>query len=150
MLLKSSTAIYGARPTNSAFLTEGHPVRGSRRFGYLRDLVEREKFCNGYCRQVPEISVTTLRFSSIVGPTADVEIRSDGCDYEAELVERALADVPQLRNPVLRWGKRYYPHNKTLSAGNGYFLGLLYEEQLGSTIVGATFGYSLNASMGRF
>jgi UDP-glucose 4-epimerase len=71
VVLKSSTAIYGARPTNSAFLTEGHPVRGSRRFGYLRDLVEREKFCNGYCRRVPEMSVTTLRFSSIVGPTAD-------------------------------------------------------------------------------
>jgi len=71
VVLKSSTAVYGARPTNSAFLTEGHPVRGSRRFGYLRDLVEREKFCNGYCRRVPEMSVTTLRFCSIVGPTAD-------------------------------------------------------------------------------
>ena len=71
VVLKSSTAIYGARPTNSAFLTEGHPVRGSRRYGYLRDLVEREKFCNGFCRRVPDMVVTTLRFSSIVGPTAD-------------------------------------------------------------------------------
>jgi hypothetical protein len=48
----------------------------------------------------------------------------------------------------LRWGKRYYPHDNRLSAGNGYFLGLLYQEQAGSTIIGATFGYSLNASMG--
>ena len=71
VVLKSSTAIYGARPTNSAFLTEGHPVRGSRRYGYLRDLVEREKFCNSFCRRVPEMAVTTLRFPSIVGPTAD-------------------------------------------------------------------------------
>jgi len=50
----------------------------------------------------------------------------------------------------LRWGKRYYPHDNSMSAGNGYFVGLLYQEQLGSTIIGATFGYSLNASFGRF
>jgi UDP-glucose 4-epimerase len=71
VVFKSSTAIYGARPTNSAFLTEGHPVRGSKRYGYLRDLVEREKFCNGFCRRVPDMDVTILRFPSIVGPTAD-------------------------------------------------------------------------------
>jgi hypothetical protein len=50
----------------------------------------------------------------------------------------------------VRWGKRYYPHDNRLSAGNGYFLGVLYQEQLGSTVIGVTFGYSLNASMGRF
>ncbi len=61
-----------------------------------------------------------------------------------------LSFVDELAAGVsLRWGKRYYPHNKNLSAGNGYFLGLLYQEQRGSTIIGATFGYSLNASMGR-
>ena len=50
----------------------------------------------------------------------------------------------------LRWGKRYYPHDNTLSAGNGYFLGAMYQEQNGSTIIGAVFGYSLNVSIGRF
>jgi UDP-glucose 4-epimerase len=40
VVLRSSTAVYGARPTNSAFLTEGQPLRGSRRCGYTRDLVE--------------------------------------------------------------------------------------------------------------
>ncbi len=50
----------------------------------------------------------------------------------------------------LRWGKRYYPNDNTLSAGNGYFLGAIYQEQNGSTIIGAVFGYSLNVSIGRF
>jgi len=50
----------------------------------------------------------------------------------------------------LRWGKRYYPNDNRMSAGNGYFLGVLYQEQIGSKIIGVTFGYSLNASMGRF
>jgi UDP-glucose 4-epimerase len=71
VVLKSSTAVYGARPTNSAFLPTKHPLRASRRYGYLRDMVEIEKFCNGFCRRTPEMALTTLRFSSIVGPAAD-------------------------------------------------------------------------------
>ncbi len=71
VVLKSSMAVYGARPTNSAFLTEDHPLRGSRRYGYTRDLVEIETFCNGFCRQAPEMLLSVLRFSSIIGPAAD-------------------------------------------------------------------------------
>lgn len=71
VVLKSSTAVYGARPTNSAFLTENHALRGSKRYGTSRYLVEIEAFCSGYCRQAPEILLTILRFPSIVGPTAD-------------------------------------------------------------------------------
>ncbi len=71
VVLKSSTAVYGARATNSTFLTEEHPLQGSRRYGYIRDLIEGEKFCNGFCRRVPSMLVTALRFSSIVGPTVD-------------------------------------------------------------------------------
>ncbi len=71
VVLKSSTAVYGARATNSAFLTEEHPLQGGRRYGYVRDLVEREEFCNGFCRRVPDMVVTALRFAGIVGPTVD-------------------------------------------------------------------------------
>lgn len=71
VVLKSSTTVYGARPSNPAFLTEGHALRGGRRYGYTRDLVEIETFCNGFRRQVPEMALTILRFASIVGPTAD-------------------------------------------------------------------------------
>jgi UDP-glucose 4-epimerase len=71
VVLKSSTAVYGARPSNSAFLTEDHAHRGSKRYGYVRDLVQIEAFCNGFCRRVPEMAITTLRFANIIGPTAD-------------------------------------------------------------------------------
>lgn len=71
IVLKSSTAVYGARSTNSAFLTEAHPLHGSRRYGYTRDLVEIEAFCNGFRRQVPDMCLTILRFPGIIGPTAD-------------------------------------------------------------------------------
>ncbi len=70
-VLKSSTMVYGARPDNSAFLREDHPLRGSRSFGYVRDLIEIEEFWNGFRGQAPEMVLTLLRFAHIVGPHAD-------------------------------------------------------------------------------
>ncbi len=74
VVLKSSTAVYGARPSNSAFLTEDHPHRGSKRIGAIRDLVQIEAFCNGFCRERPEMALTVLRFANIIGPTADTPL----------------------------------------------------------------------------
>lgn len=71
VVLKSSLAVYGAHPDNPAFLTEDHTLRGSRRYGYTRDMVEIETFCHSFRRQVPKMILTILRFASIVGPTAD-------------------------------------------------------------------------------
>ncbi len=71
VILRSSTAVYGAHPTNSAFLTEDKPLRGSRHYSSIRDLIEIEAFVNGFRGQSPETAVTVLRFSNIVGLTAD-------------------------------------------------------------------------------
>lgn len=67
---RSSTAVYGATPQNPAFLTEAHPLQGSRQYGYTRYMVEIEEFCHGFRQQQPTMTVTTLRFANIVGPTA--------------------------------------------------------------------------------
>ena len=71
IVLRGTTAVYGALPNNSAFLKEEHPLNGSRSNGYIRDMIEVEAFCNGFRRQSPEVMLTLLRFSSIVGPNAD-------------------------------------------------------------------------------
>jgi UDP-glucose 4-epimerase len=71
VVLRSSTAVYGARPSNPAFLTEDHALRGSKDYGTVRDLIEIEKFCTGFRWQAPEVMLTILRFASIVGPTVD-------------------------------------------------------------------------------
>lgn len=68
LVFKSSTAVYGALPDNSAFLREDMPLRGSRKYGYTRDLVEIEAFCNGFRGQYPQINLTILRFPNIIGP----------------------------------------------------------------------------------
>lgn len=71
IVLKSSTSVYGARPENPAFLKEDSLLNGSRAYGYTRDLVEIESFCNSFRRQAPETLLTILRFASIVGPEVD-------------------------------------------------------------------------------
>lgn len=71
VVLRSSTAVYGARPTNPALLREDHSLRGSKRWGYTRDLMEIELYCIGFRRQAPQMKVTVLRFPSIVGTAAN-------------------------------------------------------------------------------
>ena len=71
VVLKSSTAVYGARPSDSAFLTEDHALRGSLRMEHIHDMMEIESFCKGFHRETPSVVPTILRFANIVGPTAD-------------------------------------------------------------------------------
>jgi UDP-glucose 4-epimerase len=71
VVMKSSIAVYGARPSNSAFLAEDHALRGSLRMGHIHDLVEVESFSEGFHRETPGVVPTILRFANIVGPTAD-------------------------------------------------------------------------------
>lgn len=74
VVLKSSTLVYGAHSLNSAFLREDHPLQGNKSYGYIRDLVEIEAFCNGFQRQYPDTALTLLRFAHIVGPKADTPL----------------------------------------------------------------------------
>jgi UDP-glucose 4-epimerase len=71
VVLKSSTTVYGANPTNSAFLPESHPLRGSRRYAYNRHLVEIENRLAAFRQQHGRPSLAILRFPAIVGPTAE-------------------------------------------------------------------------------
>lgn len=71
VVLKSSMAVYGARPSNSTFLAENHAFRGSKGRGTTRNLIDIETFCSGFRRQAPDVLLTILRFPSIVGPAAD-------------------------------------------------------------------------------
>ena len=71
VVLMSSTQVYGALPTNPAFLTEQQPLNGRQADGTTRNLVEIEAFCNGFRRQVPEMAIAILRFPGIIGPTVN-------------------------------------------------------------------------------
>ncbi len=83
VILKSSTMVYGAQPSNSMFLREDHALNGNKSYGYIRDLVEMEAFCNGFRGQVPDMIITTLRFAHIIGPKVDTPMSRFLRDEEA-------------------------------------------------------------------
>jgi UDP-glucose 4-epimerase len=70
----SSTMVYGAEPGNSAFLREEHALNGKRSYGYVRDLVEMEGFCNGFRGQATHVLLTVLRFAHIIGTRCDTPL----------------------------------------------------------------------------
>jgi UDP-glucose 4-epimerase len=70
VILKSSTAVYGAHPDNPAFLGTDRALRGSTHPGIVRDLIEIETFCTGFRHHAPDLALTILRFANIAGPEA--------------------------------------------------------------------------------
>jgi UDP-glucose 4-epimerase len=71
IIMMSSTAVYGAKAKNPAFLPEETPLAGSRDYGSVRDLIEIEAFCNGFRGQNPNKILTILRYPNIVGLSVD-------------------------------------------------------------------------------
>lgn len=74
IVLKSSIMVYGARPDNPMFLREEHPLNGSKKYGYIRDWIEMEKYADSFRDQNPDMALTVLRFGNIVGPKADTPL----------------------------------------------------------------------------
>ncbi len=71
VVLKSSVMVYGARPDNPMFLREDHPLNGTKKYGYIRDWIEIEKYAASFREQNPDAAVTVLRFGHIVGKKVD-------------------------------------------------------------------------------
>lgn len=71
VVLKSSIMVYGARPDNPMFLREDHPLNGPKKYGYVRDWIEIEKYAESFREQNPDAKLTVLRFGHIVGRGAD-------------------------------------------------------------------------------
>lgn len=74
IILKSSMTVYGASPTNPSYITEKHPLQAGKAYGSTRHWLDIEAFCNGFRRQSPEVILSILRFSNILGPQADTPL----------------------------------------------------------------------------
>ncbi|MGB3698929.1 MAG: NAD-dependent epimerase/dehydratase family protein [Gordonia sp. (in: high G+C Gram-positive bacteria)] len=68
LVLRSSTMVYGAGPSDPGFFTEGTPARREPRRGYGRDLIDMEGYARGLSRRRQDIEVSILRFQSLLGP----------------------------------------------------------------------------------
>ncbi|MDT4891363.1 MAG: UDP-glucose 4-epimerase [Pseudonocardiales bacterium] len=71
VVVESTTAVYGAGPTDPAVFTEAMHSGDSPLTGYAKDAVEIEGYVRGFARRRPDIAVSVLRFASILGPTIE-------------------------------------------------------------------------------
>jgi UDP-glucose 4-epimerase len=68
LVLRSFTAVYGARGQNPSFLTEERSPDEASRLGWVRDKAEAEQHASSFSRRYPGLGVSVLRFATLLGP----------------------------------------------------------------------------------
>ncbi len=74
LVVKSTTAIYGASPRDPALFTEADEPRALPKSGYAKDAVEVEGYVRGFGRRRPDVTLTLLRFTNFIGPTLETPL----------------------------------------------------------------------------
>jgi len=94
LVVRSSTAAYGASFRDPAVFTEDTEARDVPRGGYARDILDIEGYVRGFRRRRPGVTATVLRFAPFVGPTAETVLLR----YFAQpLVATVLGRDPRLQ-----------------------------------------------------
>ncbi|WP_246278031.1 NAD-dependent epimerase/dehydratase family protein [Phytohabitans rumicis] len=70
LVMRSSTAAYGASFRDPAVFTEDTEPRQVPRGGFARDILDVEGYLRGFRRRRPDVSATVLRFAPFIGSTA--------------------------------------------------------------------------------
>jgi UDP-glucose 4-epimerase len=68
VVMRSWTAVYGARGDNPNYLTEGMPLRPAPGLSWMRDKLEAEQHAAAFARRYPDMAVTVLRLAALFGP----------------------------------------------------------------------------------
>ncbi len=68
VVLRSFTAVYGARGQNPNFLTEERPLQPNSALAWARDKFEAEQHAASFARRYPEMAISVLRFAPLFGP----------------------------------------------------------------------------------
>ncbi|MCI2416988.1 NAD-dependent epimerase/dehydratase family protein [Saccharopolyspora sp. K220] len=71
VVVRSTCAVYGSSSRDPAVFTEDMEPRDLPSSGYAKDAVEIEGYVRGFGRRRPEVDITTLRFSNLIGPRID-------------------------------------------------------------------------------
>lgn len=69
LVVKSTTAVYGASFADPALFREDSPPGGHQHSGYSKDAVEIESSARDFGRRRPDATLTLLRFANFIGPT---------------------------------------------------------------------------------
>ncbi|MCP2326460.1 UDP-glucose 4-epimerase [Hamadaea flava] len=74
LVVRSSTAAYGASFRDPAVFTEDTEPREVPRGGYARDILDIESYVRGFRRRRPDVTATVLRFAPFIGATAETAL----------------------------------------------------------------------------
>ncbi|HEX6967938.1 MAG TPA: NAD-dependent epimerase/dehydratase family protein [Micromonosporaceae bacterium] len=74
LVVRSSTAAYGASFRDPAVFTEDTEPRETPRGGFARDVLDIEGYVRGFRRRRPDAVVTVLRLAPLIGATADTTL----------------------------------------------------------------------------
>jgi UDP-glucose 4-epimerase len=74
IVVRSSTAAYGASFRDPAVFTEDTEPRAVPRGSYARDILDIEGYVRGFRRRRPDVTATVLRFAPFIGSTADTTL----------------------------------------------------------------------------
>ncbi len=91
----STTAVYGASPKNPNYIAESAPLDPHPVAHFVRDKVEAEKQVASLHQDAPQILITTLRFSLIVGPRSK--------NYFTELFRRRIVPTLLGYDPLMQF-----------------------------------------------
>jgi UDP-glucose 4-epimerase len=71
LVMKSTTAVYGAHPRDPALFTEDMTARSEPRGGYTKDAIEAERYARSFARRRRNVELSILRFANFIGPEID-------------------------------------------------------------------------------
>lgn len=71
LIVRSSTLVYGASPSNPSFITEDHYPRNAPAHSFFSDKVEADREVVKFAEAHPEVVVTILRSCGSFGPNCD-------------------------------------------------------------------------------
>jgi UDP-glucose 4-epimerase len=74
VVVRSSTAAYGASFRDPAVFTEETEPRAVPRGGFARDVLDIEGYVRGFRRRRPGVAATVLRFAPFIGPRVDTKL----------------------------------------------------------------------------
>jgi UDP-glucose 4-epimerase len=74
LVIRSSTAAYGASFRDPAVFTEDTEPREAPRGGYARDVLDIEAYVRGFRRRCPDVAATVLRFAPFIGERAGTRL----------------------------------------------------------------------------
>jgi UDP-glucose 4-epimerase len=74
LVVRSSTAAYGASFRDPAVFTEDTEPRAVPRGGFARDILDIEGYVRGFARRCPQVIATVLRLAPLIGPAAETTL----------------------------------------------------------------------------